>query len=107
MPQDPPASSPGGAIYEDGEPISEQILNGESITVPSAETWEAKIAAGLSGGPEEISINGSPVSQVGIGQSETDAAVQFNATLKGGDTVSIDSDSSSSGGAVNISGWSV
>lgn len=74
MPQDPPASSGGGAIYQDGDQVNIQLNELESTTVPSGKQWVVRIigsnpAAGLG----KLSINGdidnqySPGDEIVIG----------------------------------------
>jgi len=45
MPQDPPASSGGGAIYKEGEPVSVSLNNNENFSPPTGETWVVTISA--------------------------------------------------------------
>lgn len=98
MPQDPPASSGGGPIYQDGNPVAESLAGGESVTVPSGETW-VLTATGYSGGdPGQLNINGTGVFNWGNDMLQIDIVVDEGGTIK---------NSNGTGDPVTVTGWSV
>lgn len=80
-------TSLGGAIYEDGDPVSIQLAGDESTTVPTGETWVVTLLA-----------DGSPgqINNKSIGKGTT-----YDTVLTGGTTLS----AGSSLASLHIGGW--
>lgn len=98
-------SSGGGGdeLYKDGDPVSEQLISGESITVPSGETWVLKIVATATGGRDVLRVNDTEVATVGTNTGD-EATEDLFIQLSAGDTLKVGSTSFNGG---HISGWPV
>jgi len=82
-------SAGGGQIYQDGKPVSVQLADSESTTVPAGETWVVTVTIQDNA---HVTVNGQRVAD-GVGG--------FQMVLKDGDTIKANS------GGTNVSGWSV
>lgn len=98
MPQDPPASSGGGPIYQDGNPVAESLAGGESVTVPSGETWVVTATGYPGSDPGRLQLNGSNVAQW------TGDPVGFRLIADSGDTLK---NSNGTGDNVTVTGWAL
>jgi hypothetical protein len=100
----PPTQLGGSEIYEDGEPVSEQLGDDESITVPNGETWVVTITLSQNK-PDNFSktrvkINGTTVTARNTGVAPENWS--FQTVLKSGDTVSTSGNVRS-----QIGGWAL
>jgi hypothetical protein len=89
------AGGGGGAIYEDGDPISVSLKGGESTTVPAGETWAVTVTVS---GQARIAVNGARLAEGGTLESLSTETV-----LTEGDTV--EEQAGNNGG--HIGGWAV
>lgn len=83
----------GGAIYSDGDPLLEQVANGESLSVPAGETWVVTVA--FVGNPQDARLNNSQI---------TSQDTERDIVLSGGDTVE-QTYTGSTDSTITISGW--
>lgn len=90
-----PSGGGGGAIYEDGTPVTETLASSESVTVPTGETW---VLFPTNTDRGRILVNGTRAMGGGDG-----ATVHSNRLIvTEGDTIQEDT-----GGQWVLSGWSV
>jgi hypothetical protein len=91
----------GGAIYEDGDPVSFQLEDQEEFTVPDGETWVGELVLGnLSNDTGAgLGINGV----TGVMAADGRSTETMSVVLTGGDTVLAGFRSSKA----SFSGWSV
>lgn len=86
-----PTQLGGSEIYEDGEPVSEQLDRNESITVPNGETWVVTITLSQNNSNNfsdtKVRINGTTVTARNTGVAPENWS--FQTVLKSGDTVSL------------------
>jgi hypothetical protein len=82
------------------EPISIQLNNSESVTVPAGETWEIIICCQTNDSNNHFEINGE--AHIRVGASVNRPTQVVSTTVTGGDTLGTTSDSSA-----NISGYVV
>lgn len=97
MPQDPPASTGGSSIYQDGEPVNEYLQSGESFSVPAGQKWVLDVQLHGNGNSVQIAVNGSIVAYI---SSSSESRVT-KIVVDGGDTVS---EELNSNGAAGLSG---
>jgi len=77
----------------DNSPVSIQLLEGETTTVPSNETWKVTISAyavGFNGQGPHIIINGKTVHGIfGNDDNDARASTSVNYVLAGGDVIEL------------------
>jgi len=96
----------GGALHQDGDPVSVQLGPQESVTVPTGETWVATVHAGASRYTTEAWLNGTNVATAVEG---TTSSTTTDVVLTSGDRV-FNNTSTQYGGDQNgvvVTGWSV
>ena len=98
--------APGvGGIYEDGGRVSEQLDDGESVTVPDGETWVVSIIGTTKGNSGVVELNGQQFVSFGDNTNSQRTTTEIDTVLKGGDTVK--AASLGSGGSVQVGGWAL
>ena len=90
----------GGAIYKDGTPVNETLREGESITVPTGETWVLSIGSG-NGANNRVTVE---IDNTGVHGDSSGYAYTNRVVVTEGQTISSSGDS---GSESVLSGWSV